>query len=113
MNTRCQAPRASTFARLSFGTAFRANLADGFVNDALHLVEFGVGVAGLDVLNGAMEYPPTDRVFDELGQVAPLHTPGTQEGAQGEVGFLGDLDVPANRLLSSLARHRHTGHDSP
>ena len=30
-----------------------------FVNDALHLVEFGGGVAGLDVLNGAMENPPT------------------------------------------------------
>ena len=31
-----------------------AKLADSFVNDALHLIEAGVGIAGLDILNDSM-----------------------------------------------------------
>ena len=66
----------------------------GTVNAALQLVRPSVGVAGLDVLHGAMKYAPTDRGFDELGEVALLHPSGAQKSAQREVGFLGDLAIP-------------------
>src|SRR5258708_7455293 len=91
-----RAPRASGSVSLASGAAFGANLADGVVNDALQFAEIGLGVARLDVLNGTMKYAPADSFFDELREVALLHTLGAQKGAQGEVGFLRDLDVPAD-----------------
>src|SRR6266849_3468644 len=95
---------ASGSVSLASGAAFGANLADSVVNDALQLAWVGLGVARLDVLNGAMKHAPADSFFDELGEVALLHTLGAQKGAQGEVGFLRDLDVPADGFFH-LAPH--------
>src|SRR5260370_14091172 len=89
-------PRASGSVSLASGAALGANLADGVVNDALQFAWVGLGIARFDVLNGPMKYAPADSFFDELGEVALLHTLGAQKGAQGEVGFLGHLDVPAD-----------------
>jgi hypothetical protein len=44
----------------ALGTAFGADLSDGFVNDALQFFGVEVGVAGADVLDGAMKDPPAD-----------------------------------------------------
>ena len=84
---------------LRLGAAFGADLTDGLVDDALNLVRVGIGVARLDVLNGALKHAPADGVFDEFREVALFHAPSAQKGAQGEIGFLRDLDVPADSFF--------------
>ena len=81
------------------GAASGANLTDGLVDDALNLIRVGIGVARLDVLNGALKHAPTDGVFDEFREVALFHAPSAQKGAQGEIGLLRDLEVPADSLF--------------
>src|SRR5258708_4322760 len=47
--TFCQ-PRASGFVSLLVGATFRADLADGFIDDALDFIRVGTGVPRPDVL---------------------------------------------------------------
>ncbi len=82
-----------------FRAALSADLAESGVDDSLEFVRVGVGIARLDLLNGAVEDAPTDGLLDEFREVAFLHALGAEIGTQGEVGFLGDLDVPANRFF--------------
>jgi hypothetical protein len=79
-----------------FCAAWSADLAESGVDDNLEFVRVGAGVARLDVLNGAVEDAPTDGLLDEFREVAFLHALGAEIGTQGEVGFFGDFDVPAN-----------------
>ena len=81
------------------GATFGADLTDGLVDDALNLVRVRIGVARLDVLNGALKHAPADGLFDEFREVALFHAPSAQKGAQGEIGLLRDLDVPADSFL--------------
>src|SRR5271156_316728 len=85
--TRMRAPYASGFVSLLLTGAFRANLAHGFVDDALQLVPVGVRVARLDALNGAMKYAPADRLFNEFRKIALFGALSTQKRAQREVGL--------------------------
>src|ERR1035438_5183033 len=78
---------------------FGANLAYGSVDDALQLVRVGIGVALLNVLNGAIKHAPPDGLFNEFREVALFCSLGTQKGAQGEVGLFRDFDVPANGIF--------------
>jgi len=78
---------------------FGADLSDGFVDDALNLIRIGAGIARLDVLNGALKHAPADGLFDEFREVALFHAPSAQKGAQGEIGLLRDLDVPADSFF--------------
>ena len=82
------------------GATFGADLTHGIVDDALNLVRVGIGVARLDVFNGALKHAPADGVFDEFREVALFHAPSTQKGAQGEIGLLRNLDVPADSFFS-------------
>ncbi|MGD1104683.1 MAG: hypothetical protein ABSA59_21780 [Terriglobia bacterium] len=43
---------------LRLGATFGADLTDGLVDDALNLVRVRIGVARLDVLNGALKHAP-------------------------------------------------------
>src|SRR6266851_1489536 len=82
-----------------FRAASSADLAESGVNDSLELAGVSAGIARLDPLNGAVEDAPADGLLDEFREVAFLHAPGAEIGTQGEVGFLGDFDVPANGFL--------------
>ena len=84
---------------LRFGAAFGADLTDGFVDDALNFIRVGIGVARPDVLNGALKHAPADGFLDEFREVALFHALSAQKGAQGEIGVLRDLDVPADGLF--------------
>ena len=44
-----------------FGPAFRADLADGFVDDALDFFGVSISVACPNVLNGALKHAEADR----------------------------------------------------
>jgi hypothetical protein len=66
---------------LLFATALRPDLADGFVNNSLQLVRAGIRIAVLNILDGSMKDAPSHGVFDELGEVAFFHAPGTQKSA--------------------------------
>ena len=57
--------------------AFGANLAYGFVDDALQLVRVGISVLLLDVLDGAMEYAPAYGFLNEFREVALFCALGT------------------------------------
>ena len=69
---------------------------DVIVDEGLQLVRIRVGITRLDVLNGAMKNMGADGLLDEFREVPFFHAPGAQKGAQGEIGFLRDLDVPAD-----------------
>ena len=86
------------------GATFGADLTDGLVDEALNLVRVGMGVARLDVLHGALKDAPADGVFDEFREVALFHAPSAQKVAQGEIGLLRNLDVPADGFFF----HFHT-----
>src|SRR5216684_6362972 len=79
-----------------FRAALSADLAESSVNDSLELAGVSAGIARLDLLNGAIEDAPADGLLDEFREVPFLHALGAEIGTQGEVGFLGDFDVPAN-----------------
>ncbi len=79
-----------------FRAALSADLAESGFNDSLELAWVSAGIARLDLLNGAVEDAPADGLLDEFREVAFLHAPSAEIGTQGEVGFLGDFDVPAN-----------------
>jgi len=81
------------------GATFGANLCHGLVNDTLNLVRVGIGMARLDVLNGALKHAPADGVLDELREVTLFHAPSAQKGTQGEIGLLRNLDVPADSFF--------------
>jgi hypothetical protein len=44
-------------------TPFGADLAHGLIDDALYLAWAGIGVACLDVLNGAVKHAPADSLI--------------------------------------------------
>jgi len=52
--------------RFPFGMAFSADLAHGFVDDALQLIRVGIRIALPDVLHGAMKHVPADGLLDEF-----------------------------------------------
>jgi hypothetical protein len=81
---------------------FRADLADGVVDDALDFIGVGIGVARSDVLNGALKHAPADGFFNELREIALFHAMSTQEGAQGQIGVLRDLKAPADGFFFHL-----------
>src|ERR1017187_5632730 len=56
----CRAPRASGCVTLPFGALLRANFLHGLIYEGLQLLRVGIGVAGLDVLYGAMKHAPAD-----------------------------------------------------
>ena len=60
-----------------FGAAFRTDLADGFVDDALDFIGVGIGVARPDVQNRELKHAPADRLLDELRKIALFHALGT------------------------------------
>src|ERR1022692_3794333 len=95
----CRAPRASGCVTLPFGSLLRANFLHGLIYEGLQLLRVGIGVAGLDVLYGAMKHAPADGLFDEFREVALLHAPGAEKSTKSEVGLLRDLDVPADRFF--------------
>ena len=64
-----------------------AHFLHGGVDGALQLVPVGVGVARLDVLNGAMRHAPAAGFFDDFREVAFFHALGAQKGAEGEIGL--------------------------
>jgi len=73
-----QGPGASGLvARLS-NAAFRADLADGFVDDALNFIRIGVGKARPHVLNCALKHAPPDGILDEFREIALFHALGAQ-----------------------------------
>src|ERR1019366_2239242 len=78
---------------------FSANFLHGLVYEGLQLLRVGIGVAGLDVLYGAMKHAPADGLFDEFREGALLHAPGAEKSTKSEVGLLRDLDVPADRFF--------------
>lgn len=67
------------------GAAFGANLADGAIHNGLQLIGIHFRVTRFDILHSAVEDAPADSFLHEFGEVALLHSAGTQEGAQGEV----------------------------
>jgi hypothetical protein len=81
---------------LLFCVALGPELVRGAVNDRPAL--FGVaGIAGVDVLNGEVQDAEAYGLLDKFREVAFLHPARAEISTQGEVGFLGDLDVPAPR----------------
>ena len=84
--------RLSGFVSLPVGAAFRADLADGFVDDALDFIGVGIGVGRPDVLYGALKHAPADcflvgsrrrSAFAAKGGVAETGDPETDHRAPG------------------------------
>ena len=69
---------ASIFDGLPFGAACRADLADGFIDDALDFVWIGSGIALPDALDGALQHAPVHGVLHEFREIAFFHTLSAQ-----------------------------------
>src|SRR5437016_7055298 len=94
-----RAQHASGFVGLRFGATFRAYLTHRVVDERLQFIGIGLDVTRLDVLHGAMKNMSTDGLLDELRKVTLFHALRAQKGAQGQIGFLRDFDVPADCFL--------------
>src|SRR5579859_2746994 len=85
--------------RIAFAAPFRTHLTHGIVNQALHFAWLSIGILFLDALHHTVEDAPANGLFDELGEVSLFHPLRTKVGAEGEISFFGNFDIPANGVV--------------
>jgi hypothetical protein len=86
---------------------FRAGVFDGLVDHLLEFVRGNVGKSCAGFADGLVEDAPTDRLFDELREVAFFHALGPQEGTQGMICLFrpGNGQTGGLRLGHLILRH--------